>query len=391
MITYDTVVIGGGIAGLLTALRLARNGQAVAVVEADRLGSGATCANHGMLHSGALYVRQHGHIVRHCREAAQAFSVLLTDAEIPTDEAVYVLPGAEVDNYVALLDHHGIAYQATDSYHVDELNRSAIHTHALLRIRERAFSSRRIVATLAGQCLAAGVTIITGAAVNQIAVTSGKVTGVRLGATELLHARQVVNAAGIGTARLLADLGSRQASLLKSRLDMMIHFPSARLTRGFIFAELHRPVIMPAIGGGALSSFFGGVQPQITGRRTYPVDLHRAAALLRQTIDALTPETIEPDAAVAYVAGKTDYIGSVHSENGVVNPGFHVIDHDTVDGLAGLHTVITGKMTLAFHASKAVADAILGADLPLVVHPENGRETPPALLAVEPWASPARL
>jgi glycine/D-amino acid oxidase-like deaminating enzyme len=263
-------------------------------------------------------------------------------------------------------------------------------THCLLAIHERVFSSRRIIAILAGQCLAAGVTIIVGATVAGIAHAAGKVTGVAI-AGERLHARHVVIAAGTGTTQLLCDLGSRQAQMLRSRLDMMIHLPAVRLHRGLIFAALHRPVVMPAIGGGALTSFFGGHQPQISGRRAFPVDLGKATALLHQTLRALAPGTAELDGAVAYVAGKTDYVGTAHAENGMINPGYHVIDHQTTDHLRGLYTVVTGKMTLGFHASKAAADTILGTNLPLTIHPAPAADTPARLLAVEPWASPARL
>jgi glycine/D-amino acid oxidase-like deaminating enzyme len=296
-----------------------------------------------------------------------------------------------VGDLLAHLAQHRISYRETDPQDVPELNRSVRDAHAFLAVSERVFSSRRIVATLTGQCLAAGVTILTGTTVSRIAQASGKVTGVTIGAAEHLHARHVIIAAGTGTTQLLADLGSRQTPLLKSRLDMMIHFPVARLTRGLIFAALDCPVVMPAIGGGALASFFGGVQPPITGRRAFPVDLGKATALLRETVRALAPAAVDPEGAVAYVAGKTDYVGSTHAEKGMVNPGYHVIDHETTDDLYGLHTVITGKMTLGFHASKAVADTILGADLPLVIQREAAPNPPAGLLAVEPWAPSAQL
>jgi hypothetical protein len=172
---------------------------------------------------------------------------------------------------------------------------------------------------------------------------------------------------------------------------MMIHFPGARITRGLIFTALDSPVVMPAIGGGALASFFGGVQPPIAGCRAFPVDLGKATTLLHESIHALGPAILDPEGAVAFVAGKTDYVWSAHAEKGVVNPGYHVIDHAMVDDLYGLHTVVTGKMTLGFHASKTVADAILGTDLPLVIHPEAAPDTPAGLLSVEPWARPAQL
>jgi glycerol-3-phosphate dehydrogenase len=363
----------------------------VALVEADRLGSGATGANHGMLHSGALYVRQHSHVVRHCRQAHAAFSALVADAELNAGETIYVVPTADATDFVARLNQHGISHDSADPHDVPELDESVRDAHRLVSIGERVFTSRRIVAILAGQCLAAGVAILTGTTVAGIAHADSKVTGVALAGAEHLHARHVVVSAGTGTAQLLSDLGSGQAPLLRSRLDMMVHFPAARLTRGLIFAALDRPVVMPSLGGGALASFFGGVQPEITGRRAFSVHMGKANALLRETVRALAPATVDPAGAVAYVAGKTDYVGSVHTERGRINPGFHMIDHETTEHLHGLYTVITGKMTLGFHVSKAVADAILGADLPLVMRPEVAPDTPTTLLAVEPWAPPAQL
>jgi len=342
-----------------------------------------------MVHSGALYVRQHGHVVRHCQQAQPAFSALVADAELAVNETVYVVPTSDASDFRARLDQYGIGYRTADSHQVPEVDRSVCDTHNLLCIGERVFSSRRIVTILAGQCLAAGVTVITGATVAAVAHAEGKISGVILESGHL-HAPYVVIAAGTGTAQLLSTLGSRQAPLLRSRLDMMIYLPAFRLRRGLIFAALDRPVVMPTHKGGALASFFGGVQPEITGRRAFSVDLGKATALLQQTLRALTPATADPHGAVAYVAGKTDYVGTTHTEQGIINPGYHVIDHATADDIHGLYTIVTGKMTLGFHASKAVTDAILNIDQQLVMHPETAPDTPAPLIAAEPWAPPAQ-
>lgn len=40
--TADVIVVGGGVAGLSTAMQLSRRGQRVLVVERERLGNGST-------------------------------------------------------------------------------------------------------------------------------------------------------------------------------------------------------------------------------------------------------------------------------------------------------------------------------------------------------------
>ncbi|HMD59340.1 MAG TPA: FAD-dependent oxidoreductase, partial [Steroidobacteraceae bacterium] len=50
--TTDVCVVGGGYAGLSTALHLARQGAAVALLEQARVGSGASGRNGGQVHTG---------------------------------------------------------------------------------------------------------------------------------------------------------------------------------------------------------------------------------------------------------------------------------------------------------------------------------------------------
>lgn len=387
---FDTVVVGGGIAGLLTALRLARAGQEVALLEAGRLGSGATGANHGIVHSGALYVRRHGHVVRDCQEAQSVFTALLAAAELPHEPAVYVVPTAESGEFRAALDRYAVAFRAADSDSAAELAKPVLAGNTLTVVHERVFSSRRIVALLAAQCLAAGVAVLTGATVRSVLVASSEsaavVTGVALGTGGRIGARDVVVAAGIGTMGLLDDVGSSQRALLRSRLDTMVHFPSAHLERGVLFPTVGRPVLMPDREHGVLASFHGGIQPEITAGRAFAVHLGRASDVVRETVRVLAPGTVEAADAVAYVAGKIDHVGSEHAEKGRIDPAFHVIDHDAVDGLRGLYTIVTGKMTLGFHASRAAAAAVLREDVPLALAPVAAAEAPAELVAVEPWA-----
>src|SRR5688500_9562125 len=70
---FDVLVLGGGIAGLTTALLLKRRGQRVAVVEAGRIGSGASGNNTAKV--TALQSTRLSEIARtRGRQAAQAYA-----------------------------------------------------------------------------------------------------------------------------------------------------------------------------------------------------------------------------------------------------------------------------------------------------------------------------
>ncbi len=60
------VVVGGGIAGLAAAVRLAQAGLPVTLLEASELGGAASTRNQGWLRSGALYAQQAPEFARLC-------------------------------------------------------------------------------------------------------------------------------------------------------------------------------------------------------------------------------------------------------------------------------------------------------------------------------------
>jgi glycine/D-amino acid oxidase-like deaminating enzyme len=388
---YDVVIVGAGIAGMLIALRLTLAGKKVAVIDRDKIGSGMTISNHGMVHSGALYVKHHPHIVKNCQQAQAAFSTLFGDAEVPTEDALYIASNENIADMAKLLNNFDIKNKPVDLSATPEATQELIESHQALAIEQRVFSSRRILHDLAGMCLARGVEFLLGSKITRLLHHDHNVLGVEVGAGQHVLGSQVVLAPGLGLSALLQSFNSHYRQFMKSRLDIMVHLPHAGIRRGLIFAELDRPILMPAMDGSALGSYFGGIQPQIHGDRKFAVDFTRSQILLEMTQKYFNPDVVNTSDATFYMCGKTDYIGNATAEKGFIDPGFHIVDHHQHDRIYGLYSVVTGKMTLAFHASKAVADDILGTKNDLVIAKQKVAAVPHAMLTVEPWAQPDKL
>lgn len=383
---YDTIIIGSGIAGLLTALRLSLSGQTVLIVDKDKIGTGSTMSNHGMVHSGALFVRQHGHVVKHCQEAQPAFTELLSEAEIACEGAIYIAKQDELEEFTKRLYEHSFAYHPVKRNALSELSENIDDSYHFISIKERAFSSKKILSLLVSYCTAQGITFLTGTKVQKILIKGNKVTGIQIGKDEVITASHIIISAGLGTTQLLETFNSYYCKDLKSRLDMMVYLPQAKLKRGFIFAELHRPILIPAIDNTVLGSYFGGIQPIIKGERKFAVNYDKAHNLMSQIKTFFNEAFVNTEETQIYMCGKTDYVGTEKAEKGFINPGFHIIDHSNEDSIKNLYTIVTGKMTLAFHASQLVAEYVLGTKVPLVIPKQKRTKNAEELVTVEPWS-----
>ena len=90
--SFDVAVIGGGIAGMTTALLLKRSGATVAVLEADQVASGATGNNTAK--ATALQSTMYSTIRRHRGvEAAQVYAAASTAA---VEEIAELSAGSEI-------------------------------------------------------------------------------------------------------------------------------------------------------------------------------------------------------------------------------------------------------------------------------------------------------
>jgi glycine/D-amino acid oxidase-like deaminating enzyme len=383
---YDVIIVGGGIAGLMTAARLGAHGRKVAVFEQGLCGAQATTGNHGMIHSGALYAKLHADIVPHCLEALGLFRDTFPAAVISRG-AYYFAHRDAVDQHVVLWERHGCPYRRVDPDEIATLLRvEDMPEMGFVATDDLAVSSRRIVAALVRLAWYAAVDLAVRTPVSDVLVSDGRAVGVRLAERVEVTAGDVILCAGLGTRPFHERLATAARSQLRSRLDMMAAFKGQGVPRSIICLDYGGPAIAPSVRGTILASLHGGPQPWIQRQRRWPVPVTKVLDLIERMRAHLCDGLVDYDTGVAYMCSKTELAGGSGDMWGI-DPAFAVVDHGHEDGIAHLYTLLPGKMTLAFHASREVARRVLGApvDLPLPRPPADRLDEADELVEPPPW------
>ena len=220
MYSAETVVIGAGAIGLATAAALARRGQEVVILEAERqIGTGVSSRNSEVIHSGIYYpagslkaelcVRGRRELYAYCAERGVPHR-RLGKLIVATDKAD--LPRLEA------LQASAFANGATD---VERLSSSEAQTlepelaccGALLSPSTGIVDSHGLMLAYLGEAQDNGAVLAFDAPVGGGQATdSGFVLAVGGREPMTLHCRRLVNAAGLGA----ADVASRLSGLPQS-------------------------------------------------------------------------------------------------------------------------------------------------------------------------------
>jgi hypothetical protein len=369
----------------MSALRLAGLGGRVAVFEKERLGSGASVANHGIVHSGALMAPLHPEVVPACRAALALYESHFPGAILPTRASWYYARPERMRVLRRAWREAGIEARpvAPDEARA-MLEDATVAAVRVAAIQDLVLSPRRVVIDLADSCLSAGVRIYTGVRVRQVISRAGVVAAIETGRGEVVTVGGAVNCAGLGLAELIERSGARIEGRLRSRLDTMIACPNRGLDRPILAMEYDGPALAPSYASHALLSRYGGRQPWIERAGGWSVPIASTVDLLSEVRRSVREGLLDLDETSAYTCSKTELVGASADAWGV-DPSCAVVCHD----IANLWSVIPGKMTLAFEATRRVLSSIAGVD-PGLALPDvrrSRREEAAGLVVAEPWAA----
>jgi glycine oxidase len=205
----EAVVVGGGIAGCVSAIELAARGAAVTLIERDQPGVGATGASAGML-APQYETAEPDAAFKFglaCREAYPAFVERLQalaswDVGFRSDGMLVVnRSAAEAEAASRALAFQREAGLTGEILSCDDARRvhGAVATDVeswLWLPAEAQVDTQRLAVALADAVQAAGVTLVRGIEVTGLSSEAGRVNGVRLADGRAVDATVVVVAAG---------------------------------------------------------------------------------------------------------------------------------------------------------------------------------------------------
>lgn len=381
----QVLIIGGGITGVGLARDLALRGVHCVVVEKGHVSSGASGANHGLLHSGARYVSNDPETARECRSESEILMRMAPACCEKTGGLFVAVPGdneAYIARFPSLCGSCGIVAQAIDCREARELepalSRDII---AAFRVDDATVDPFRLSFDNISDAASHGACLMTYTEAVSMVREGRRVRSVRLrrlrsGSEIEVEAELIVNAGGAWVGKIAALAGLRLPTVW-SKGSLLIAQP--RITDRVV-NRLRPPADGDIIVPGGTVSLVGTTSVRVEDIETLYADLSEVDFLVEEA-SRLVP-SLQSTRLVRAFAGVRPLLGraAAAADDRSIRRGSDVLDHEK-DGLDNLITVVGGKLTTYRLTAEMAADLICGRlgidaacctrDLPLPNAPVN--------------------
>jgi glycerol-3-phosphate dehydrogenase len=357
----QVLIIGGGITGVGLARDLALRGVHSILVERRDINAGASGANHGLLHSGARYVRSDPSAAVECRLESALLKRLAPHCIEDTGGLFVAVEGDDetyAADFPAYCERSGISCRPISVAEARELEPVlSERLIAAFQVEDASVDPFHLSLDNISEALERGSRLMLHSRVVGFDLEGGRIRRTHLvndetGAEAAIEAEQVVNAAG-AWAKQVAALAGIEVGLLYSKGSLLI--TDQRLARRVI--NRLRPaadadILVP---GGTVS---------ILGTTSIRMD----------SLDWIVPTVAESDSIIDAAAAMvpaletTRYIRAYAGvrplvasrgpgEDRSLGRGFALLDH-AAEGVANFVSIVGGKLTTYRLMAEKTADLI---------------------------------
>lgn len=347
--THHVAVVGGGVTGVGVARDLALRGLDVTLFERGGLDAGTSGRMHGLLHSGARYADTEPASARHCSQERRIIAALAPAAVSETGGLFLTLSGddaAYAARKRAACEDCGIPVEQVDApRHPDAVE--------AFRVPDAVVSPGRLVAATADDARRRGAALQLHTPVDGFAVDGDRVVGVEV-AGDVTAVDHVVNATGAWAGRVASRAGCA--------LEMAPTAGAMVVVARRVDQVLNR-CRPPSDGDIVVPHGDHAILGTTSTPVTDPDDVPRDDAAVDRLLDRCRP--LIPDVSRDEVVRSFHGVRPIPKAAGDgrdASRGFRVVDHAVADGVAGLTSVVGGKLTthrlMAEFAADAVCDAL---------------------------------
>ncbi len=395
MLKTQVLIIGGGATGTGLARDLALRGIRCIVAEQGDINSGASGANHGLLHSGGRYVFTDPDVAAECRAEAELLKQMAPQC-IETTDGLFVAVEGDDEKYAADFPKYcsacGIPVKMIDPREARELEPAlSSKIIAAYMVQDATIDPFMLSLQNIFQACQHGTTLLRHHKVLEFHKNNRQITSVSLvnmisGEKIIVEADQVVNAGGAWSGEIAVLAGARIEIAYSKGTLLVTH---NRITSRVI-NRLRKPDNGDILVPGGTVSILGTTSERIDSLNQILPTVKEADRIVTEGA-AMIP-ALETMRYIRAYAGVRPLINS-GADNGDrdASRGFILLDH-LADGLENFATISGGKLTTYRYMAEKAADLVcnrLGVTRPCLTH---SNLLPPAAPCswTEPGVAPRR-
>ncbi|MDL2209523.1 anaerobic glycerol-3-phosphate dehydrogenase subunit A [Desulfovibrio sp. OttesenSCG-928-O18] len=388
----DVLVIGGGATGTGIARDLALRGVSCIVAEWRDAAAGASGSNHGLLHSGARYVKSDREAAAECREEGDILKKTAPHCVEDTGGLFVAVEGDDPgygDMFPGLCAAAGIAVKPVDVKDALEMEPAlSPHLARAFHVPDAAIDPFRLCLDLMAHAESlAGSVFLANTRIRGFAASGGRITAALaehpLYGNIRITANEYVNAAGAWGAEIAAMAGAQVPVVYSKGTLLVTHDRLAKRAINRLRPAADGDILVP----GGTVSVLGTTSVRLQKLDDIAPTIAEAELNIREAA-AMVPALAGARYIRAY-AGVRPLAGSGDADRSV-SRNFSLIDHAAPreGGVANMVTITGGKLTTFRLMAEKTCDLVC-ARLGVAASCKTRTEPLPSV-AASSWTEPGR-